>query len=383
MATITYTKFRNTNGFITSSTTTTTTNGSTGKFVDSITNKSATEISDSVQESMKKDPLKFAGLRYPLDIGSEGLGHYIVFYCISNNFGEGTASDKVMAARMGLTKPVVGDEAGGQFEIKDLRVNQQGVNPGSLKSNNSVLSKFPTHSATTGAIALYLPPGVKVNYGMTYDVEPTDLSGQALGTIGEAKSATGMFEKFKTLTGGVIGGAATEISKQIGSLFGSASVGDFVKLGSKALGVAINPHEEQFFNKPNFRTFSYTFTFFPKNEDEMQMVHNIIWLFKYHMHPGYDASSVGGRVFKVPSEFEIMYYYKNNVNDFLNKIARCVLETMDVTYGPEGKFSSFNEYIMNTGIGETVKGAPPVQTNMTLKFNETTFITKSDIERGY
>src|SRR5210317_242180 len=361
-------------------------NNSTGKFVDSITNKSATEISDSVQESMKKDPLKFAGLRYPLDIGSEGLGHYVIFYCISNNFGEGTASDKVMAARMGLTKPIIGRGGGGRDtgdpEIKDLRVNQQGVNPGSLKSNNSVISKFPTHSVSTGAIALYLPPGVKVSYGMTYDTEPTDLSGQLLGTIGEAKNATGAFEKFKTLAGGAVG-MGTELLKGIGDLFGNASIGDPVKLGSKALGIAINPHEEQFFNKPNFRSFNYTFTFFPKSEDEMEMVHNIIWLFKYHMHPGYDASSVGGRVFKVPSEFEIMYYYKNNRNDFLNKIARCVLETMDVTYGPEGKFSSFNEYIMNTGIGETIKGAPPVQTNMSLKFNETTFITKSDIERGY
>lgn len=358
-------------------------NNSTGKFVDSITNKSATEISDSVQESMKKDPLKFAGLRYPLDIGSEGLGHYVIFYCISNNFGSGTSSDKVMAARMGLTKPVLGDEAGGQFEIKDLRVNQQGVNPGSVKSNNSVISKFPTHSVSTGAIALYLPPGVKVSYGMQYDTEPTDLSGQLLGTIGEAKNATGAFEKFKTLVGGAVGGAATELGKAVGDLFGNASIGDPVKLGSKALGIAINPHEEQFFNKPNFRSFSYSFTFFPKSEDEMEMVHNIIWLFKYHMHPGYDASSVGGRVFKVPSEFEIFYYYKNNRNDFLNKITRSVLETMDVTYGPEGKFSSFNEYIMNTGIGETIKGAPPVQTNVNLVFKETTFITKSDIERGY
>src|SRR6056300_937363 len=362
-------------------------NNSTGKFVDSITNTSSTEITDSVQESMKKDPLKFAGLRYPLDIGSEGLGHYVIFYCISNNFGSGTSSDKVMAARVGLAKPIIGRGGGGRDtgdpQIKDLRVNQQGVNPGSLKSNNSVISKFPTHSVSTGAIALYLPPGVKVSYGMTYDVEPTDLSGQLLGTIGEAKSATGAFEKAKTLGMGVIGGAATELGKAVGDLFGNASIGDPVKLGSKALGIAINPHEEQFFNKTNFRSFNYTFTFFPKSEDEMEMVHNIIWLFKYHMHPGYDASSVGGRVFKVPSEFEIFYYYKNNRNDFLNKIARCVLETMDVTYGPEGKFSSFNEYIMNTGIGETIKGAPPVQTNMSLKFNETTFITKSDIERGY
>src|SRR5210317_1185510 len=361
-------------------------NNSTGKFVDSITNTSSTEITDSVQESMKKDPLKFAGLRYPLDIGSEGLGHYVIFYCISNNFGSGTSSDKVMAARVGLAKPIIGRGGGGRDtgdpQIKDLRVNQQGVNPGSLKSNNSVISKFPTHSVSTGAIALYLPPGVKVSYGMQYDTEPTDLSGQLLGTIGEAKNATGAFEKFKTLAGGAVG-MGTELLKGIGDLFGNASIGDPVKLGSKALGIAINPHEEQFFNKPNFRSFNYTFTFFPKSEDEMEMVHNIIWLFKYHMHPGYDASSVGGRVFKVPSEFEIMYYYKNNRNDFLNKIARCVLETMDVTYGPEGKFSSFNEYIMNTGIGETIKGAPPVQTNMSLKFNETTFITKSDIERGY
>src|SRR6056300_573447 len=362
-------------------------NNSTGKFVDSITNTSATESSGSLQESMKKDPLKFAGLRYPLDIGSEGLGHYVIFYCISNNFGSGTSSDKVMAARVGLAKPIIGRGGGGRDtgdpQIKDLRVNQQGVNPGSLKSNNSVISKFPTHSVSTGAIALYLPPGVKVSYGMTYDVEPTDLSGQLLGTIGEAKSATGAFEKAKTLGMGVIGGAATELGKAVGDLFGNASIGDPVKLGSKALGIAINPHEEQFFNKPNFRSFNYTFTFFPKSEDEMEMVHNIIWLFKYHMHPGYDASSVGGRVFKVPSEFEIFYYYKNNRNDFLNKITRSVLETMDVTYGPEGKFSSFNEYIMNTGIGETIKGAPPVQTNMSLKFNEATFITKSDIERGY
>lgn len=364
----------------------TATNGSTAKFASALSNTGSTEKNSSPQENLKKDPLSFAGLRYPLDIGSEGLGHYIVFYCISNNFGEGTASDRVMAARMGLTKPVVGDEATGEFEVKDLRVNSGQAEPGSansVKANNSVLSKYPTHSVATGAIALYLPPGVKVSYGMNYETEPTDLSGQLLGTIGQAKNATDAFSAFKTLAGGAIGGAAFEFGKAVGDLFGNASIGDPVKLGSKALGIAINPHEEQFFNKPNFRTFNYTFTFFPKSEDEMEMVHNIIWLFKYHMHPGFDASSKGGRVFKVPSEFEIFYYYKNNQNDFLNKITRCALTKMDVTYGPEGRFSSFNEYTMSTGLGETVKGAPPVQTNLDLSFEEMTFITKSDIERGY
>ena len=364
----------------------TATNGSTAKFASALSNTGSTEKNTSPQENLKRDPLSFAGLRYPLDIGSEGLGHYIVFYCISNNFGEGTASDKVMAARMGLTKPVTNAEQGEEAEIKDLRVNSGQAEPGSVnsvKANNSVLSKFPTHSKATGAIALYLPPGVKVSYAMSYETEPTDLSGQLLGTLGEAKNATSGLEALKTLAGGAAGGSIGEIGKAIGGLFGSANVGDFVKLGSKALGVAINPHEEQFFNKPNFRTFNYAFTFFPKSEDEMEMVHNIIWLFKYHMHPGFDRSSMGGRVFKVPSEFEIFYYYKNNQNDFLNKITRCALTKMDVTYGPEGRFSSFNEYSMSTGLGEVVKGAPPVQTNLELSFEEMTFITKSDIERGY
>src|SRR5210317_1333900 len=333
-------------------------NNSTGKFVDSITNKSATEISDSVQESMKKDPLKFAGLRYPLDIGSEGLGHYVIFYCISNNFGSGTSSDKVMAARVGLAKPIIGRGGGGRDtgdpQIKDLRVNQQGVNPGSLKSNNSVISKFPTHSVSTGAIALYLPPGVKVSYGMTYDVEPTDLSGQLLGTIGEARNATGAFEKAKTLGMGVIGGAATELGKAVGDLFGNASIGDPVKLGSKALGIAINPHEEQFFNKPNFRSFTYTFNFWPRSPEEVKKVDDIIFLFKYHAHPELDMNSeTGGRYFRVPSEFEIHYAYLDRENEYLNKISKCVLKQVDVEYGPSEQFSTFE------GLNDP-KGAPPV-----------------------
>ena len=138
---------------------------------------------------------------------------------------------------------------------------------------------------------------------------------------------------------------------------------------SKAFGVAINPHEEQFFEKPNFRSFDYNFEFFPRNREEMEAVKNIVFLFKYHMHPTLDKGA-GGRLFRVPSEFEIHYAHLGEANQHLNKIARCVLKGMDVVYGPEEQFSAF-------------KGGAPVSTKITLQFEETQFITKDEIYEGY
>jgi len=46
-----------------------------------------------------------------------------------------------------------------------------------VKNSNSVLSKFPTHSTVTAAIALYMPPGVSVSYGADHGEEPTEVAG--------------------------------------------------------------------------------------------------------------------------------------------------------------------------------------------------------------
>ena len=47
---------------------------------------------------------------------------------------------------------------------------------------------------------------------------------------------------------------------------------------------------------------------------------------------------------------------------------------MDVAYGPEEQWSTFKP---------TNKGAPPVTTKLTLKFEETQYITKKEITEGY
>jgi hypothetical protein len=172
------------------------------------------------------------------------------------------------------------------------------------------------------------------------------------------------------ITTGFAGAVETGLKKAADEVFDALGAGRPAQLYDKAMGIAINPHEEMFFKKPNFRSFDYVFDFYPKNKLEMEDVQKIIMLFKYHMHP-----SISSNIhFKVPSEFEIHYAYLGNSNEYLNKISTCVLKNMDVAYGPEEQWSTFKP---------TNKGAPPVTTKLTLKFEETQYITKKEITEGY
>ena len=78
--------------------------------------------------------------------------------------------------------------------------------------------------------------------------------------------------------------------------------------------------------------------------------------------------------FNVPSEFQITYMYRENINTYIPRISRCVLETMNVDYAPEGVFSTFKA---------DDKGAPPVLAKVDLGFKETEIMTKERIADGF
>ena len=84
---------------------------------------------------------------------------------------------------------------------------------------------------------------------------------------------------------------------------------------------------EVLFDKMELRTFSYQFTFAPKNKQETEDVQKIIALFRFHMSPELKGSQ--NRFLTLPSEFDIHYMYQDQAgqaseNDFYNKIATCV-----------------------------------------------------------
>ena len=208
-------------------------------------------------------------------------------------------------------------------------------------------------------ITLHLEERPSVKYGVNYQDKDMGILG---GFLTDNSSVT---ESFKN-NGGELGTAfALQLAKIPSMLpgFGSAGLGDIAQLSAK---VKTNPFREVFFEGVDYRQFNFRYKFMPKDKAESQAVYNIIQTFKEHMHP---ELSKGGYFYIYPSEFEIVYYYKNQENPYFNRITQCALTDMVVDYGGE-QFASFAD-------------GSPTEINMTLSFRELELLTKDSIRQGY
>ena len=143
----------------------------------------------------------------------------------------------------------------------------------------------------------------------------------------------------------------------------------------KSTGRAKNPQLELAFESVPFRTFEYEYTFAPKNRKELDNVHKIIQLFRFHMLPelalGQESAEA---MFNLPSQFEIRYMYKDKENVYIPRISRCALNSCNINYTPHEHFTTFK------GDG---KGASPNIMTMSLSFTEMEVMTKNTIAGGY
>ena len=326
-------------------------------------------------ETLKSDPLSFTHMRYPLELGSEELGHYIIFYTMANNFGH-LGRDFDIAKDMGWSASysggIVTNKDGTLVQnntvgqIEDVR--NQNTPPIQLQNHSSTLGfdDLPQTKTTTSSIALYMPPAINVSYKNGYEVEAAEVSGDILRTGQGMKQADTRIQALQTFLQGFTGASASYLKQVGGSALDALGGGDIFRLSTKQLGVAVNPRNEQYYVGPGFRSFSYTFDFYPKSAKEAKDVQDIVKLFKYHSSPAMEEAKSAGRFFIAPSEFEIHYMFKEGPNPNLHKISRCVCTDVDVRYGPENQFSTFED-------------GNPVTTQLTLNFTELEFMTKEKI----
>src|SRR6056300_1095826 len=75
--------------------------GNQAKVAAQLLTKSPFETPDSPIAKATADPLQFSHVSYPRDLESNGLGHYILFYAISNNYEE-VEGDLKTAGKIGL-----------------------------------------------------------------------------------------------------------------------------------------------------------------------------------------------------------------------------------------------------------------------------------------
>ena len=324
---------------------------------------------------------------YPSDLGSIELRHYIEFAInvrgksqydqskrtfevkrspdaanlSQEQVGEATSTAVGVAAGaigIGVAGKIAGivGLTGGAKTVAQGAGAAAGYAAGKKVVQSNDLLKPDTTYRLADVIALYVdgPPSVK--YGMNY-------ANKELGTLAGLLSG-GIVESLGALNpAGEAGAAALTAFAKLPGMFSSVDAQAALSASSKT---SLNPFKEVIFESVDFRTFNFKYRFFPKSEQESIKVYDIIKLFKFHMHPELSENKL---FFIYPSEFQITYYYGNEKNRYFHRMAPCVLEAMDVTYGGE-QFAG-------------MKGGVPPEVNLSLTFRETEILTKDMINRGY
>ena len=140
---------------------------------------------------------------------------------------------------------------------------------------------------------------------------------------------------------------------------------------NRSTGMSVNPNMELAFKSVPFRSFTFDYKFAPKNKRELDSVHKIIQLFRFHMSPALIGTT---QYFASPSQFQLTYMYREKDNNYIPKIAKCVLENIEVDYSPGDKF---------TTLKKDKTGASPQLINVQMQFKEMSIITKETIAEGY
>lgn len=220
----------------------------------------------------------------------------------------------------------------------------------------------------TDTIVLTVPNNFSARYNVSYSEEGTAQLANLIGAGPEVLNALSS----KSISGltKAITVAVDAIAAPLALSTGAAG-GDFM---SKAAGISANPKKEQIFKGVDFRTFSFEYTFAPRNEQESKDIADIIKLFKLHMHPEFKDSQ--GFIFIYPSEFDIYYYHGETENMNLPRHTSCVLTDCSVNYTPNNQFTTF------ASVGGAPGGAA-TQIQLSLTFKELAILTKDQILDGF
>ena len=377
-------------------------------------------MQESPTGRLGENPLAFSSFSYPSDVTNDAQnGHYLLFYVNVQNrtkfeytgaAGQGPRGqymDSVGGVQQIKKKEWIETDEPGGGHFEDVIVDSKGMSTNEKvyyqnrkrkgygaasssydksfnqssdrrqrASRTGIAAKAKTTTRITDSVAIYLPPNVVDTTAATYNDMQTGMLGfAAAGSMDFMKFVnTGDYDSAaKTLTAGlstILGESARKAAAALAETLSGSEGG--VQLFNRAFGQANNPYLEVLFETMNLRTFTYNFTFAPRNIKERDEVQRIIQLFRFHMAPELQGGQ--SRFLTLPSEFDIHYMYQSiagiaSENDYYNRIGTCILENCETNYTPDG-VKSFAD-------------GSPTKITMGLTFKETDMLTKDKIAAGY
>ncbi len=242
--------------------------------------------------------------------------------------------------------------------------------PQDLASSKLPFVKFSTPEAAEKVnICLPIPPGLSIGDGMSY-------SSVNLGIIGSIMAETMTQMSKQTSVSGVIGagvgGMVGSVINKAGQLnaaaaasilsrkFGYERVADTIDFNQRQV---IAPNTNTTFQNSNVRSYAFTFKLVSRSKKEADSIKKIVNLFRKNMYPeGKDV------VLSYPSVWKIKFYNKEGTeNKFLPQIYESYLTSLTATYNASTNI--FHE------------DGSPVETDVSISFQETRALTKTDIRK--
>ena len=303
------------------------------------------------------------------------------------NSGLNQINTSTNGALSGITSAISGAAGGAVASLNNLFAKTSVSMTGSQQETTAFIDSsikkitggssglLRTTTLTTDAIALYMPDTLNYDYQQSFNDPGVGKSaiGQA-AVVGKAA-----IDSYKD------GGSGSAVAKEGAGAVGTKIMEKLTKVvvGDAAGGAAFsaisgkvnNPMLELIYTSPDFRTFDFAFTFYPRDEREALEAQRIIERLRFHQAPELADLSL---YLIPPSEFDIKFYYAGAENPNIPPIAEgCVLQGMQVNYAPNG-FSAYEVPGENKpALGRT---GMPVAIQLTLQFKETTFLTKADFK---
>ena len=328
-------------------------------------------------------------LTYPINVEEDPQqGHYIIFYVYQIDDAKLQKKGAAVSKLASGDADVAATNAALKNSDSSPMASQAGKGAG-----KSLSIKRPPMKKMDQAIALYMPPSVKVQYTTLYTEQDIGAFAQGAADVYNLLSSGQSLGQAAAAGGGtLVAGLTAAAIKKAGNMVSGARA-----MAQIASGLAISNKIELQFEGVKRRDFSYTFTFIPKSEQEAQIVEEIVFAFKKNMMPKYvDKMNVGrafnmkldakfnGKIMQVPNIFDIEYHHKGKRNPFLNRVSSSYLMDVTVDYGSD-RYKTYESTTTNTRKGYTGggEGPPPQKTTLTLSFHEIELMSQERIEEGY
>ena len=137
---------------------------------------------------------------------------------------------------------------------------------------------------------------------------------------------------------------------------------------TRMVGKTANTRKEAIFQDVDMREFQMSFQMAARSTEDMKNIESIIRVLKYHAYPELTANNF---MWIYPALFDIVHYYRDDINYHMPRHATSVLKSITV------------DYSNGNGAVSVHHDGSPVLIKLDLSFMEITQLNRGSIAKGY